>query len=741
MVLIMNRMSIHLVVRWWAFLVIGLTIISSIGYAGANATDHRRPAFVPGELLVKYKPSVSVADRVHHRNLRGMNKVQSFKNIDVERIKLPDHMSVGEALELYKDDPDIEYAEPNYYLYAYGVPNDMDFDNLWGLNNTGQYVDSVSGTFDADMDATEAWDITTGSSSVIVAVVDSGADFNHPDLTANIWINPGETPGDGIDNDNNGYPDDVRGWDFITKDNDPNDKGDNNPMDPDGHGTHVAGTIGAVGDNGIGIAGVTWNAKLMILKFLDATGTGTTAGAIAAINYATDKGAHVINCSWGGPDNSFLLQLAIEASSALVVCAAGNASSNNDLAPEYPTSYPSSNIISVAATNQDDGLAWFSNIGATSVDVGAPGTNIYSTVPARQTLAGFPDDFDDNNMNGWTTGGTNNTWAPTNTWGPDDTPQASSSNFSLADSPGSGVEYQNNTDAWARAPMLNLTSHAGTVLRFQLRGATQTDVDYLSVEVSTDLVNWIPMLISVEEILDFRISGTSLNADWYEATVDLGIHDGQPSVYFRFRLITNSAITNDGWYIDNVTVTSSTTGEEYVFFQGTSMAAPHVSGLAALIKALNPSFTHTQIKAVIENSGDALASLSGKTVTGRRINAAIALDPNPPAAPSNLFATSNAANAINLTWIDNADNEAGFEIERKRSDGGTYAQIVSTASGATFYQDTGLIQGTAYTYRVRAFNGSGDSDYSNEGSATTITVVQPSSSSSSGGGCFILTVK
>jgi subtilisin family serine protease len=272
----------------------------------------------------------------------------------------------------------VRYVEPDFVIKPTITSNDPSRGQLWGLDNIGQ----SGGVVDADIDAPEAWNTTTGSRSVVVAVIDTGMDYNHPDLAANTWRNPGEVAGDGIDNDRNGFIDDVRGWDFSGNDAD--------PMDDNGHGSHVAGTIGAVGDNGIGVVGVNWQVSIMPLKFLDASGSGSTSAAVAAINYATrmrrDFGINVVatNNSWGGGGLSTALRDAIDAgagSGILFVAAAGNESNNNDATPSYPASYPGTSVISVAATDRSNRLASFSNYGATSVDVAAPGVSILSTTP------------------------------------------------------------------------------------------------------------------------------------------------------------------------------------------------------------------------------------------------------------------------------------------------------------------------------------------------------------------------
>jgi subtilisin family serine protease len=363
-----------------------LTTASAVAAPAADFPhrDPQTPAYVPGELLVKFRPEVRRQAAAAYKQWFNISTRRTFAINGYQQVKLPEGVDIEEALELYLEDPDVENAEPNYIVYTdIGPPDDTYFGRLWGLHNTGQDVNGTNGTDDADIDALEAWDVTTGSSDVVVAVVDSGVDINHPDLAANIWTNPGEIPGNGIDDDGNGYIDDVNGWDFYGNDND--------PRDGNGHGTHVAGTIAAAGDNASGIAGVSWSAKIMPLRFIDAWGSGTTDRAITAIEYANAMGADVINNSWGGGGGGDSLKTAIEASAALVVCAAGNSGRNNDSIPYYPSSYNSANIIAVAASDQDDKLASFSNYGAVSVDVAAPGTNIYSAQPGRETL--WEDDF------------------------------------------------------------------------------------------------------------------------------------------------------------------------------------------------------------------------------------------------------------------------------------------------------------------------------------------------------------
>lgn len=341
--------------------------------------------YVPGEILIKFKNPKNVKSTypgkisaLSDRIVATLTVQETFRNTGIARVKVPAGVKVEDLIERISRDPEVEYAEPNYICKITATPDDPYFSNQWGLHNTGQ----LGGTDDADVDAVEGWDQTTDGTGVIVAVIDTGVDYTHEDLKDNMWKNTGEdwnpdgTPGnDEIDNDGNGYVDDYYGINAIDNSGD--------PMDDHNHGTHCAGIIAAVGNNGVGVSGICWSAQIMALKFIASGGTGSTSDAIECIEYGIAQGVDVMSNSWGSSNYSQSLQDAVdqaEDAGILFLAAAGNFSADNDTQPFYPANLENDNVISVAATDQNDSIASFSNYGLYTVDVAAPGDAIYSTV-------------------------------------------------------------------------------------------------------------------------------------------------------------------------------------------------------------------------------------------------------------------------------------------------------------------------------------------------------------------------
>ena len=580
--------------------------------------------YVPGEVLVKWKEKTSIHAIRQLKSVMGLEATKTLHTIKVQRVRIPPSMQIGEALAKLRGNPMVEYAEPNYIVRALVTPpDDPQFDQLWGLDNTGQ----TGGTPDADIDAPEAWDIHTGSSNVVIAVIDTGVAYNHPDLDDgtrnNIWANDVELNGTpGFDDDDNGYVDDILGWDFVGDDND--------PTDYLFHGTHVAGTIAALGNNGTGITGVNWYSSIMPLRIFGASGYGDTAKAIEAILYAANNGAKVINASWGGGDFSQALYDAISHANdmgVLFVAAAGNGGDDgigddNDQIPFYPASYGLPNIISVAATDHNDNLALFSNFGATSVDVAAPGVNVLSSIPwlvlgpENQVL---DEDFE-SGLGNWTHWGINDSWDLTE-------PISVSPTHSLADTP-SG-DYLTETDSYiTHNDALNLVDKY-SVLEYQIRYDLAAG-DYLYIGAT---INGFGFLQLYALNTDGRFGGST--GESFESHVTNVSPFGGLSndINLGFQLSSDDSDEDDGIYIDDVILKTRDiliTGYGYFSSAGTSMAAPHVSGLAGLILAHYPGITLNELKERILNGVDTVDSLNGKVLTNGRINACKSLTPPPP---------------------------------------------------------------------------------------------------------------
>ena len=539
----------------------------------------------------------------------------------------------------------VSFFEPDFVLSAQATPNDPHYGGYaWALNNTAQ----TGGTVDADIDAPEAWELAKGDGSVVVGVIDSGVDYSHPDLAGNIWTNPGEVAGDGVDNDVNGYVDDVHGWDFFNR--------DNNPMDDNGHGTHVAGTIAASGNNGTGVTGVNWNAEVVPLKFMGADGSGYLSDAVSAINYANSlrtKGVNlrVTNNSWGGGGYSSALFDAIKRSSdagIMFVAAAGNSALNNDATLSYPGSYNLPNVISVAATDHNDALASFSNYGATQVDLAAPGVNILSTVPGGY---GY--------MSGTSMAAPHVAGAAALAW---------------AHSPSATVQGVRDAILAGSDKVASLSGKVATGARLNLFNT----LSRIGFGVASSDPSAGQSLTS--RPLDFTVNFSNAYAASSVQASDLKVNGvAASSVSF-----TDADTVTFRYASSPVTATSGT--------QTMQIASGAISGLSGTgVSAWSSTFAY-EAPAVV----------------------AIA-----PAAPASLMARSLSRSQISLTWQDRSSDEIGFKVERSSDGGKTFTEIGSVGADVTGATVTGLSSNRTYHFRVRAYNAAGHSTYSNVASAKT----------------------
>ncbi len=589
----------------------------------AGAAEAQAPAYKPGEVLIQFRPEARAAALTRSEQNLGARAVRSLAGGRVVQLALPEDMSVPEALSIYGSDPDVVLVEPNYLLYTQSLPNDPYFDQQWALANSGQSVSGTTGTAGADIDAVQAWEQATGNEAVVVAVVDTGCHLTHPDLAANLWVNSGEIADNGIDDDHNGYVDDLQGWDFADE--------DNYPQDVSGHGTHVAGIIAARADNAKGITGVARQVRIMPLRFMNGFDTGTVADAIAAIGYALTQGARIVNCSWGSGGYSSSLYNVMASANALFVCAAGNNADDADRHGFYPAGFDLQNVIAVAASDQNDELAWFSNYGQISVHLAAPGSRIYSLGLDWQNL--LAENFSATPLAGWATGGSPDSWVVR--LEPD-----GGANPVLALT--AEESYSNGANNWARSPALDLSAATACQLTFQITGASEAFRDYLYVEVSADAVSWSNLPLQVGD----AIKNGGLNGNypyWTLVMSDLGRWDRSPRLYFRFRFTSNDSNALAGYLIDNVTVSAVSDEEAYTYMSGTSMATPFVSGVAALVQARDPLMTPAALKNAILDSVDLVEALADTSQTGGRLNALKALNYEADNAHADLSATSGGS--------------------------------------------------------------------------------------------------
>ncbi len=567
-------------------------------------------------------------------------------------------LSTQALLNILSRDERVIALSPNYGKRLLRTPNDPLWPRLWGLRRIG---------------AQSAWDISTGSAEVVLAVIDTGTDLLHEDLLANLWTNSAEIPGNGIDDDGNGYVDDVHGYDFAPYPGaDPS-----RPMDPDGHGTHVAGTIAAVGDNGRGVVGVNWNARIMTLKAFSEDGYIYDADSIEAIEYAVmmkeNYGVNLvaINASYGGgPFNSLELK-AIEAAGRagiIFVAAAGNDSNDNDARPEYPAGYNLANVISVAAVNQNDQLASFSNFGTNSVHLAAPGQSILSTVPTGQGSESYVNQAD------------RNLEARAMTYAP------------LTGISGiTGLAVYCGLGLWSGDFPAQVQGNIALIRRGEIFFSEKVANARAAGAAGVIIFNNEPGLFS----------GTLGEPGAHLTTVSLSLEDGE------FLLSIQPAL-----------VTLVYRPADYDYYQGTSMATPHVSGVLGLLAARHSSDNALERLSRLYSGAESLAGLRDKVVEGRLLNAENALR-----AP--LVLTLQGSRESAAGWLLKKDyaalvmrrrEEAPMQVERyvlnRKRPGSSFSQVAvirgaEVVAGSHAFFDKFLETNVSYVYRIAAYDSQG----------------------------------
>lgn len=712
------------------FLIFGYTASSKV-----NESLQTQPsAQWQGNLIIaKPKRGITRATTVFEYSRHGFTLVKTFESVgNIQIVRVNPNVSIESAITILKNSQLFEYVERNETIrinQAKVNPNDIR-DELWGLDNNGQNT----GTPDADIDAPEAWNVRNNAESVVVAVIDTGIDYHHQDLSANMWINKGEIPGDNIDNDNNGYIDDVHGINAIS------DNGD--PLDDNGHGTHCAGTVGAAGNNGIGTVGVAWNVKLMALKFLGASGSGTLAGAIACIDYAIAHKAHVLSNSWGGGGYYQGLYDSIKAANdagIVFVAAAGNDNSDNDAQPAYPASYDLPNIISVAASDRNDRLAAFSNYGKTSVDLAAPGVDIYSTFPDNTYGSADGTSMAAPHVTGVIA--LLKAYTPQLTMGQlidrvvSTTDRIASMNGKVV-SNGRLNAYRAimniRTSPTPPAAPRNLALKVVSMSQIDLRWDDSSDNEIgFQVQRSINGVDYSEIASVAEN--NTLYSNQSLTPDtkyWYrvQAYNNYGksgfsnvVSETTPTVPKAPSNLTGKMVAttqiNLNW-TDNATnetgfrLERSTNGVNY-----TLLAAPEANKVSYTDVGLIAGTTYWYRILAANSHGNSGYS----NIISIKIDEIIELTP-----PASLRVIDAAESQITIQWTDRSSSESGFVVERKAGNSTTWSTLTTVGANVTSFRNHTLNAQTDYAYRVYAINARTRSANSNEASGRTSQLRAPS---------------
>lgn len=597
--------------------------------------------YVADEVLVEFEATASAQsslDTVHAR--RDRVRATLSGRPAMARVALESGRSVAAAVRAYGADPRVKHVQPNFiYRASATLPDDPEFGKHWGLRNVGQSVEGKVGTARLDIGAPAAWDLITDCRDTVVAVIDTGANYTHADLADNMWDGGAASPN--------------HGWDFVDDDNDPM------PYGGASHGTHVAGTIAAVGDNAVSGTGVCWRASIMTVRVLGSNNSGTTGDIIEGIDYAVENGARVINMSLGGPGEDALYEQALanaRDNDVLVVVAAGNSSKDVDQGQsrEFPCSFKLENIICVAALDSNYDLASFSNFGNEAVDMGAPGTSILSTFPGPQESFDY------------------STWTLDPSWG-DDTcrlERGGSEHYALFnpfDWCTSG-RYENNLDDRAYK-VFDLSGSIGGGYGFVLFGYSDDPDDAFHADHAAG--GDPDALFSPADQSDFIADG-GFDISQFFFTAGMPECAGSDcGIGFLMRTDASdrySGVAIARGFLQHVVEG----GSDVSFLQGTSMASPHVAGIAALVRSAVPDKTYAQVRDAILTSGDLVGALDGITTTGREADAfaAIRAANDPPTATDATAETETGKSVdIAIAASDPNGHELDFALDAAPANG------------------------------------------------------------------------